>query len=287
MTVPTKNTPEPDEQRAQRPDAIVDDARERHADHARDRVRAGGQRVVVDVADVARGARQRRDDDQEVERGEEARAQACQHERARRRAEELAQRAARDRAHSTSRAAASTPATVPSVRTEKPVDSSGRKQAPVAAADPDAAALEPAHAAVGAHAHDLDVARLTRPHARRGSGAARWRRRARARPRRRAAHRAARPSGSGLAVDRRAARAPSGRRRRATPRRPRCGRAAAVPTEPSNASASPRRSTRVSQREWPAGRPSSSNVCSWRTARRVSSAGSSARGAMAAAYRCG
>ena len=57
------------------------------------------------------------------------------------------------------------PATAPSARTEKPVDSSGssRRQSrpPTQMQRP----FEPAHAAIRAHAHDLDVARLAGPHA--------------------------------------------------------------------------------------------------------------------------
>ena len=173
-----------------------------------------------------------------------------------------------ERAHSTSRAAASTPATAPSGRTENPVDSSGSSRRQSRPPTQTQRPLMPAHAAVGAHAHDLDVARLARAHA-----AADEALRGRADERGRALDV---EQGIRRHVDlQRAAVAARARTRDqrpsassdASPATLRSGRG--VPTEPSKASARPAPLARVSQREWPAGRPSSSNVCSWRTARRV------------------
>ena len=173
-------------------------------------------------------------------------------------------------AHSTSRAAASTPATAPSGRTEKPVDSSGRKSRQSRPPTQMQRPLSRVHAAVGAHAHDLDVARLARaavpPRIRRCGGRADER-------------------GRALDVEQRVGRARRAGRRwpststRTRDQRPSASsdaspatvrdRAAARRRRPRRRARRPRRSARESQRECPAGRPSSSNVCSWRTARRV------------------
>ena len=227
------------EQRAQRPDAVVDGARERQPDHAGDRIGAGGERVVVEPADVARRARQRRDDDQQVERRQEARPEPGQHERAVLVVEQLAQRTARG-ARSLDEQGSRLDACDGAVRANRESRRLTREEEPpVAAADPDARALERLDAAAR-RGRAPRRCRASGPGAgRRGSGAARWRRRARERPRRRAGRRAARRAGSGWpSCSRRTRDQRPSASSDASPTTVRFGRG--TPTEPSKASAQPR-----------------------------------------------
>ena len=79
-----------DEERPPGARSIGQRSSDRLPGHLCDGVGGRREREPVDAAEIARRARERRDDEQQIERGEEARAEASEHERAPARRQELA-----------------------------------------------------------------------------------------------------------------------------------------------------------------------------------------------------